>query len=658
MTLNRRMKSTPLAATACLACALVASGCRLFVYDADPYGPPPPAEPVYYIPAPTIDAPPPGTYIYSPEPYPDLYYAAPQPGLDVNVDIRGQAPADDFPTVDEFPTVGEFPTLDGYEAPPESSELTGVANNATVPDPSGEYVPLDPKESFSLEPKRQSISEREAEEKERQKKYNEWRKSRKKPNADSKTPRYLQPIQDDKEEIFAREETLDEDDKSFMRTITVDELAAMQDDEQYNRDLYYWEEETPTPVDWSKYALSIDTIRAWFGMGPNEKAALEYMRQACLKQKEYEKTREPSCLKEAALLYEKAADRWPGPALRPDLTKKNPFQAPKSGTLIEEDGLFFAGECWFFYKDFSRALSCYRALVQTYNASIYKDTATKRLFFIGNYWMKLSEESVSTTARITDKDKTLTLFSHAQKAYEAIFLNDVSDAGLAPEALFALANGYMRRGVKQGDGSFENAAFYYRQIYENYPGHKRAEDASRLAMIAYHRSYLGPHYDDQPLEEARRLAEAIIKSGRGNLDVAYEELQNIKDEQAKRLLILGDYYERRGSYASARSCYNRLVKEFPNSGYATDAAVAYNAIETKPAEVDQLKWVRPIAPFLPKMTNEFYEERPDARLSEIAKRESRLNKLGEEDVSTELATSERNDKVVETATRTDRNPVH
>ena len=664
-----KKKSAVLIALTLAASSFAASGCRLFVYDDSCcLPPPPPPEPIYYAPAPPPQPvyyapaePEPGVYLYSPEPY-----YGPRPGLDVNIDVRGQAPSDDFPTVDaSFPTVDagnsilsrdsganavvpeREPVEDAEPEPPTSSELPEFTKTGLdVPEPSGVFEPLKESESFRPTPKRESLAQREAQEKKLEDAYDSWRKKQKeKRNFDSKTPRYLQPISDDGEELFARDEAASKaQDRSFIRRVTADSLVMMRDDEQYNRELDDWEKDVPTPIDWSKYnPLSLETVREWLGMGPDEKAALEYMRQACLKQKEYEKTKERKLLKEAAVLYEKAAKRWPGPALRPEDAKKNPFKAPKTGTLIEEDGLFFAGECWFFYHDFNNALACYKALVSTYNASIYKEIATKRLFYIGNYWVKLSEEE-STPKVHTDRDKPrFGSFSGAVRAYEAIFLNDVSDNGMAPAALFALANAYMRRGVKQGDGSYENAAFYYRQRYENYPGNERAEKACWLAMVALHRSYLGPFYDSQPLDEARKLGEAIVKSGRGNVDMASKELDLIKDEQAKRLLVLGQYYERRGNYASARSFYNRLVKEHPNSAYATQGARAYGEIETKPAEVDQLAWIRPIAPFLPNFTNEYFEEAPDASMAEIARRDEKLDRLGKFEDENAVAEAENAD---------------
>ena len=638
--------------------SLSVGGCALWVCD-DGCCPPPAPGPIYVEPATPVIYEAPGIYYYTPSA--SFYYLGQTPEektrktkVKSNGVVRGQD--DDFPNVDdsfpvidnpvlppetsELPVVDDsFPVVDDPVSPPESSELPEFAKTgANVPEPTGQYETIDyDDEDFRPQPKRESLADREKTEEDLKKNFETWllEKDARRHEDSKKQKRYLRPIEDGGCELFARnldeEHSGSDDSEGIISTVTLAGLEMMLENEESKRELYDWEKDVPTPIDWSKYALSIDNLRAWIGLGPNERAALEYMRRACNKQKEYTKTRDKKYLREAAFLYEKAASRWPGPALRPQDARKHPYDMPKSGTLIEEDGIFFAGECWFFCREFNRALTCYKALVSTYTSSIYKETAMKRLYYIGCYWIECSEKATAPSVNVTEKDKPMfSTFSGAEKAFSTIFLNDASDSGLAPEALFALANAYMRRGVKQGDGSFDSAARYYKQLYEFYPGNKHAEDASRLAMIALHKSYQGEFYDDAPLNEARSLAETILKSGRGNMDVIYEELENIKEEQAHRLYALGGYYERRGSYASARSYYNRLVKEYPNSDYAVEAARQYEAIQDKPAEADQLAWIRPVVPFLPKSKNEFFEEVPADDLSKIARRDESLNRIGED----------------------------
>ncbi len=590
------------------------------------------------------------------------------------------APASPSP----FPTLGsDFPTVDAPLAPPTESELPDfIANGgADVPEPSRRSL-YDAE--TTAEPSRKSLSDAAQNERELEANYNAWlEKQKAKQKEEEKIPEYLRPLPDDRalfndpSSPFARRN--DDKENEFIRQVTAADLSMMTESQNGpgSRELLDWEKETPLPVDWSKYPLTIAKIRDWLGMGPDEREALEYMRQACEKQNEYTRTKEPKLLKEAAILYERAAKKWPGkvyedqygdpkngvnvgvvnldpvkeegesdfelaesdeeddafkiPLLRIPAGKFDRKESGPNSALIEEDGLFYAGECWFFYKDYNRALRCYKTLISTYNASVYKKTATRRLYYIGCYWTEVSERNTTPSVNLTEKDKPrFSSFAGACEAFKTIYMNDASDSGLAPAALFALANAYMRRGVNQGDGAFAEAAQHYKQLYEFYPGSKYAEDACQLAMIALHKSYQGPMYDEGPLVEARRLAETALKSGRGNVDVINEELDNIKEEQARHLFVAGQYYEKRGNFASARSFYNRLVREHPNSDYASEGARAYENIASKPAEADQFAWIRTVAPFMPKSKNQYFEEAPAAELSEIARRDERLDQIGKE----------------------------
>jgi len=451
---------------------------------------------------------------------------------------------------------------------------------------------------------RESISDKEKTEKELEKRYREWVQARQNSKSSQKNvPRYLQPLSNDQDVFndpnspFRRPK---EEESTFVRQVTAADLSLMTETSS-SRELMDWEKEQDMPVDWSKYALTKDRVKNWFGMGPNEQASLEYMRQACEKHSEYMKTHEAKRLKEAAQLYEKAVTRAPGPE-----------------SLLAEDGTFFSGECWFFYHDFNRAKTAYAHLVSTYPGTIYKQTAMKRLYYIGCFWVACSEKD-STLVNLSNSQKPrFSSFAGAKKAFEAIFMNDASDTGLAPDALFALANAYMRRGVKQGDGAFESAARYYRQLYEYYPGSKYTEQAYQLAIIALRRSYQGPFYDVSPLKEAQEIAQAAQKSGRGNMDLIYEQLNEIDEQLAQSLWTIGEYYEKRGNNASARSYYSRLVREHPGSEYAQMAAKRYSAIQDAPAETDQFAWIRPVIPIIPKSDNQYFEEQPSVELTKMA----------------------------------------
>ncbi len=501
--------------------------------------------------------------------------------------------------------------------PPQQSELSKVARSAMdqkpldtierskdegylVPQKVGNQVVNAPPRS------RQSIVDKEKTEKELEVRYQEWEQTQKKnKKGERNVPEYLRPLTDDRavfndpDSPFVQEERQN-NDRRFVRQVTAADLNLMSQISS-RKELMDWEKEMEMPIDWSKYSAKTlwSKWRDWLGMGPNEKEAIALMKQACEKHMLYENTKETKHLFEAAKLYEKAGKKW-------------------TDSILEEDALFYAGECLFFANSYDSAMRHYKMLVSKYSNSILKKAAIERLYYIGCYWVQCSETETSVM-NLTNKQKPkmTSTFSGAKKAFEAIFMNDTSDDGRAPDALMALANAYMRRGVEQGDASFESAAQYYRQLYEFYPTCKHADKAYQFTIISLHQSYRGPLYDTRPLKQAEEIAETAKRIGKGDLLVINAELAKIKEEQARHLWIRGQYYEKRGYYASARSYYNQLSKEFPGSEYTQQAIARYLQIKDMPAEADTFSWVRPVMPFLPENNSEYFEDRPD-RLIQVA----------------------------------------
>ncbi|MDO5581990.1 MAG: tetratricopeptide repeat protein [Planctomycetia bacterium] len=456
---------------------------------------------------------------------------------------------------------------------------------------------------------RESLESREKEENELGSKYKAWLESQKQTGkSKDSVPEYLRPLSDDRAVFddpnspFARKPVANESDKKFVRQITAADLGLMNDSAS-RKELLDWEKEQAMPVDWSKYSAGTlyKKWRDWLGMGPDETEAIALMRQAAEEHKKFEETKDPKTLKKAGELYEKAGKKWPD-------------------SILEEDALFYAGECRFFIKDYNTALRNYKQLISQYSNSVLKKPAVERLYYIGCYWAKKAEEEAKLVNVSDSSRPTFSTFAGAKKAFEAIYMNDTSAQGRAPDALFALANAYMRRGVDQGDASFESAARYYRQLYEFYPSCKHALKAHQLAMLALHKSYRGPLYDTRPLKQAQEIAEAALRTGQGDRGLINERLTAIKEEQARHLWTRGTYYEKKGMYASARNYYNRLVRDFPDSEFSEEAIVRYQKLESKPYESDQFAWIRPVAPFLPKPKDEYYEE-PASKGIQFAKQE-------------------------------------
>ncbi|MBQ3389128.1 MAG: tetratricopeptide repeat protein [Thermoguttaceae bacterium] len=572
-------------------------------------------EPIADEPAPAADEPAPagpaafdsGFTVSGGEPLPDQP-ASPAPTA--SPDTPAAEAASPAPAAKDYSDFADVETLDepAGETPPQQAEFPEFARNAyEALEPSEKELAAEmAKENAKPQRERESIAEKERAENELRAEYDRWLAKQKADKAEKeKLPRYLQPLEDnraifdDPNSPYARNKPgQPEQEHKFVREISAADLTLMSDVSS-NRELMDWEKEQDMPVDWSKYSASAlyNKWRDYLGMGPNEKEALAVMKEATLKLMEYEKTKDAKTLREAGELYEKAAKKWPD-------------------SILEEDALFYAGECYFFGNNYTKAKTHYKALLKKYSNSVLRRDALERLYCIGVYWIKCYEEDPEVVGRVEGKKRPLfSDFAGAKDAFEAVFTNDVSDRGRAPDAVFARARAYMRRGVEQGDASFDEAAKYYQRLYEFYPACKYADKAYQLAMLALYQSYRGPFYDPTPLRKAEEIAKAAQRAHKGDRAVIEEQLRLIKEKQAEYLLVRGEYYEKKKLYASARNYYNQLVSEYPDSEYAAKGAERYAAIRENPAESDQFALIRPIAPFLPKSKNQYFEDRPDSLLN-------------------------------------------
>ena len=337
-----------------------------------------------------------------------------------------------------------------------------------------------------------------------------------------------------------------------------------------NEALFDWEKEDERKgFDWSVLDPTnfFTRVRDWMGMGPDEGRANDSMRKGreiLLANPDLSDRRKNL---EAAKHFMEAARRYPD-------------------SLIEEDALHLAAECFFFADDYPNAFTAYQQLMIKYRHSKHIDNAARRLFKIGQYWEREAERSFSTFNFSNSALPRYDTFGFAKKAYETIFINDplgpVSD-----DALMALATAYLRRGRHQGDDNFNQAAFYYRQLREEYPLSPHIARAYENELYARTRAYLGAEHPNRTLEEARKLAEVTMRQFGNELDSEtkmglLEIKESIVDKRAERLWTTGQFWDRKRYYGSARVLYAQLISEFPQTEFAERARRRMGIIEGLP----------------------------------------------------------------------------
>ena len=328
-----------------------------------------------------------------------------------------------------------------------------------------------------------------------------------------------------------------------------------------------WEkEEERKGFDWSAMNPFAKN-RNWLGMGPDEDKANESLqkgREILLSNPDLSNKRQNI---EAAKHFADAAKQYPN-------------------SLIEEDALHLAGECYYFSDEYPRATTAYQQLMIKYRHSKYVDNAARRLFKIGRYWELESERSFSSFNFSNKSLPRYDTFGFAKKAYETIFMNDplgpVSD-----DAVMALATAYFKRGRYQGDDNYNQAAYYYQQLREEYPLSPHIGKAYEYELYARTQAYLGPEHPSRTLEEAQKLAEVAMRQFGGEMNYAdkadiLEIKESILDKKAERLWTTGQFWDKKRYYGSAKLHYEQLIADYPQTEFAERARRRLTVIEGLP----------------------------------------------------------------------------
>ena len=351
--------------------------------------------------------------------------------------------------------------------------------------------------------------------------------------------------------------------------------------------LHDWEEDGKKAFDWGLLdpASFFTKVRDWIGMGPDERKANAAMKKGHEILNPY---RERGELKDRKIWAAAAKEFWAAAKRWPD-------------SVLEEDALHLAGECYYFAEDYPNALKCYQKLMIKYQHSKYFDADVRRVFSIAKYWELEARRGVAPV-NLTEKSRpALDPFGYSKKAYETIFLND-PNGPMADEAVMSLAQAYLLRGRYQGDENFGQAAFYFNHLYENYPLSRHIAKAHELGTYAKSNSYMGPDYDPRPLAEANKLADVTLRQFRAELGEDDHDILAIKEgvviRQAEMEWVYGQHYDKKKYYDAARLYYEKLVDKYPQTEYAEKARVRLGQIEGLPPQPSNFALLEKI--FLPR----------------------------------------------------------
>ena len=392
-------------------------------------------------------------------------------------------------------------------------------------------------------------------------------------------PKYLEPLSHWAGPFANREQKKDVE-QDIIRQVGHVEVTQQRYD---NFPVYDWEKEEKSSFDWTILdpVNFFTKVRDWAGMGPDERkanAALEKGHRILSPYRERGELKDKKVWANAAKEFWTAAWRWPD-------------------SVLEEDALHLAGECYYFAEDYPSALKCYQKLLIKYQHSKYLDADVRRVFSIAMYWEREALRGTSSV-NLTNKSRPkFDTFGNCKKAYETIFIND-PNGPKSDDAVMALASAYLARGRYQGDDNYDQAAFYFSYLRENFPLSKHIAKAHELETFARSNAYMGAEYNGKMLEEAGKLADVTLRQFGTEIGDDKSDILAIKEgvmvRQAEMEWVYGRHYDKKKLYGAARLYYEKLVDKYPQTEFAEKARKRLVEIEGLPPEPSQFEFLEKI----------------------------------------------------------------
>lgn len=311
--------------------------------------------------------------------------------------------------------------------------------------------------------------------------------------------------------------------------------------------------ESMSPLNWTKSAKS--SYRKITGTEPRPELARRLYQEAENLYRDavsVEGPRRQELLMQAAEKYAQAAARWPDSAL-------------------EQDGLYMAGESYFFADAYPKANGMYEKLIKKYPGTKHMDTIDARRYAIAQWWLEVTSERPEsffavnwTNPRRPWRDTR----GHALRIYDKIRIDDPTGR-LADDATLAAANAHFVA------GNFFKADEYYGDLRKAFPSSEHQFKAHFLGLKTKLMCYQGSSYSGEALDEAEKLIKQIRKQFPQEAEREKEFLARawaeVRYRKAEREWDMAQYFVRRGEYGAARLYQQTIIDEYEDTPFAERA---------------------------------------------------------------------------------------
>jgi outer membrane protein assembly factor BamD (BamD/ComL family) len=267
----------------------------------------------------------------------------------------------------------------------------------------------------------------------------------------------------------------------------------------------------------------------------------------------------------------------------------------KNPPSVAEEARFYEGECERLQGRYPSAVGSYKRQLKDFPSGAHQKEALRQMFDIANYWLdETRDDMVAYHERQEGKrgffywpgsfvhfDKTkpfLDLRGNALSTLESVYLNDPIGP-LGERALWYIGQ------VRMYEEDYRDADFYFSQITKNYPNGEFAPKAIELSIVCKQLSTGGPEYDGGKVDQARQL---VLTAQRSYPELASQksewlnrQLATISMQQAAKDMNTARFYERTFHPGAAYFCYEIVIRRYPGTKFAEEAAKHKQMLEER-----------------------------------------------------------------------------
>jgi outer membrane assembly lipoprotein YfiO len=229
------------------------------------------------------------------------------------------------------------------------------------------------------------------------------------------------------------------------------------------------------------------------------------------------------------------------------------------------EGQYYLGRCLEAMDKPYEAFLAYQKVIDSYPNSQRINEVVEREYNIGEYFLNREHKKVLGVSVYDFVDHP------AIEIFKRI-VDKVPYSQYAPRAQYKMGMVLMEL------GRYDEARDAFQKLIDNYGDSEWASPAKYQLALATASAFPGAEYDSTYLQEAtERLDEFIEDHPEAKISSqAKEQLNTLRNSEAKKNFDIGQFYEKQNKYRSALIYYKKVVDNFPDSDHY---AIALERIE-------------------------------------------------------------------------------